>query len=122
MQPKSPHCLPAASPLITTTNQRQSFPHPPLLREPRPKIKPGESKFPEAGHFLQPNQGRVSTLPLCIALRCTAAAAMATWREELQRRHRHNLATIRHSPLSEASGALGDLGTLLPLMIALAVQ
>jgi hypothetical protein len=36
--------------------------------------------------------------------------------------HRHNVATIRQSPLAELSGALGDLGTLLPLMIALARQ
>ncbi|KAG6359122.1 hypothetical protein INS49_012642 [Diaporthe citri] len=35
---------------------------------------------------------------------------------------KHNLRTIRHAPLSEISGALGDLGTLLPLMIALALQ
>lgn len=35
---------------------------------------------------------------------------------------KHNLKTIRHAPLSEISGALGDLGTLLPLMIALALQ
>ncbi|KAH8820963.1 hypothetical protein F5884DRAFT_661400 [Xylogone sp. PMI_703] len=36
--------------------------------------------------------------------------------------HRNNVATLRASPLSEVSGALGDLGTLLPLMIALAVN
>jgi hypothetical protein len=36
--------------------------------------------------------------------------------------NRHNLLTLRSHPLSELSGALGDLGTLLPLMIALAVQ
>lgn len=47
---------------------------------------------------------------------------MASWRDELRRRHHHNTATIRHSPLSEASGALGDLGTLLPFLVALAVQ
>jgi hypothetical protein len=35
---------------------------------------------------------------------------------------RRNLRTLRESPLAELSGALGDLGTLLPLMIALAVQ
>ncbi|KAK2615620.1 hypothetical protein N8I77_002364 [Diaporthe amygdali] len=35
---------------------------------------------------------------------------------------KHNLRTIRHAPLPEISGALGDLGTLLPLMIALALQ
>lgn len=35
---------------------------------------------------------------------------------------KHNLRTLRHAPLSEISGALGDLGTLLPLMIALALQ
>ncbi|KAI1331800.1 hypothetical protein F5Y16DRAFT_359274 [Xylariaceae sp. FL0255] len=36
--------------------------------------------------------------------------------------HRNNVATIRRSPLAEVSGALGDLGTLLPLMIALAMN
>lgn len=36
--------------------------------------------------------------------------------------HRHNLSTLRRQPLAELSGALGDLGTLLPLMIALAQQ
>ncbi|CAK7199007.1 hypothetical protein SEUCBS139899_001675 [Sporothrix eucalyptigena] len=35
---------------------------------------------------------------------------------------RHNQQTLRHSPLAEISGALGDLGTLLPLMAALALQ
>lgn len=35
---------------------------------------------------------------------------------------RYNLSTLKRSPLSEISGALGDLGTLLPLMIALALQ
>jgi hypothetical protein len=32
---------------------------------------------------------------------------------------RHNLSTLRSTPLSELSGSLGDLGTLLPLLIAL---
>ena len=41
---------------------------------------------------------------------------------ELARRNRHNLRTLRESPAAEISGALGDLGTLLPLMIALALQ
>ncbi|KAI1483027.1 hypothetical protein F4774DRAFT_367933 [Daldinia eschscholtzii] len=36
--------------------------------------------------------------------------------------HRNNVATLRNSPLAEISGALGDLGTLLPLMITLAVN
>ena len=40
----------------------------------------------------------------------------------LRRANRHNLAALKESPLAEVSGALGDLGTLLPLMIALAVQ
>ncbi|UQC84685.1 sulfate transporter [Colletotrichum lupini] len=40
----------------------------------------------------------------------------------LKRVHQHNVATLRGSPAAEVSGALGDLGTLLPLMIALAVQ
>ncbi|KAI9749050.1 MAG: hypothetical protein M4579_007021 [Chaenotheca gracillima] len=34
----------------------------------------------------------------------------------------HNLQSLRSSPLAEISGSLGDLGTLLPLMIALALQ
>ncbi|KAK4038028.1 hypothetical protein C8A01DRAFT_17837 [Parachaetomium inaequale] len=41
---------------------------------------------------------------------------------ELARRNRHNVRTLRESPAAEISGALGDLGTLLPLMIALALQ
>ncbi|KAI1270486.1 hypothetical protein F5Y18DRAFT_368452 [Xylariaceae sp. FL1019] len=40
----------------------------------------------------------------------------------LKRLQRNNVATVRSSPLAEVSGALGDLGTLLPLMIALAVN
>lgn len=42
--------------------------------------------------------------------------------DHLKRVHRHNVTTLLRSPLAELSGALGDLGTLLPLMIALAVQ
>lgn len=34
----------------------------------------------------------------------------------------HNLNTLRASPLAELSGSVGDLGTLLPLMIALALN
>ncbi|KAH7350756.1 sulfate transporter-like protein [Rhexocercosporidium sp. MPI-PUGE-AT-0058] len=40
----------------------------------------------------------------------------------IRRLHANNVATFRKSPLSEISGSLGDLGTLLPLMIALAVN
>ncbi|KAI0134077.1 putative sulfate transporter [Xylariales sp. AK1849] len=40
----------------------------------------------------------------------------------IRRFHRNNVTTLRRSPLSEISGALGDLGTLLPLMITLAVN
>ncbi|KAK5628643.1 hypothetical protein RRF57_004358 [Xylaria bambusicola] len=40
----------------------------------------------------------------------------------IKRFHRNNVATIRSSPLAEVSGALGDLGTLLPLMITLAMN
>lgn len=42
--------------------------------------------------------------------------------KNIPRLHRHNLTTLRRSPVPEISGALGDLGTLLPLMIALALQ
>lgn len=40
--------------------------------------------------------------------------------KSIARNNRHNVQTLRTTPLSEISGALGDLGTLLPLMIALA--
>ncbi|KAI0009931.1 hypothetical protein F4779DRAFT_627486 [Xylariaceae sp. FL0662B] len=40
----------------------------------------------------------------------------------IKRFHRNNVTTLRSSPLAEISGALGDLGTLLPLMITLAVN
>ena len=36
--------------------------------------------------------------------------------------HRHNLSTILRSPLSEISGSFGDLGTLLPILIALTLN
>ena len=36
--------------------------------------------------------------------------------------NRHNLRTFRNQPLAEISGSFGDMGTLLPLLIALAVQ
>jgi len=41
---------------------------------------------------------------------------------QIRRLHANNVATFRASPISEISGSLGDLGTLLPLMIALAVN
>ncbi|KAI8633809.1 hypothetical protein F5Y19DRAFT_415132 [Xylariaceae sp. FL1651] len=45
-----------------------------------------------------------------------------TFLSNIKRFHHNNVATIRKSPLAEISGALGDLGTLLPLMITLAVN
>lgn len=41
---------------------------------------------------------------------------------DIRRLNRHNAETFRRAPVAEISGALGDLGTLLPLMIALALQ
>lgn len=38
----------------------------------------------------------------------------------IRRIHNHNVNTFRSQPLSEISGSLGDLGTFLPLLIALA--
>jgi len=43
-------------------------------------------------------------------------------RTHLRAINKHNIDTLRHAPLAELSGSLGDLGTLLPLMIALALQ
>ena len=40
----------------------------------------------------------------------------------IRRFHRNNVETLRRAPLAEISGAFGDLGTLLPLMITLAVN
>lgn len=47
---------------------------------------------------------------------------MASWLAHVRRLNQHNVATFRRAPLGEISGSLGDLGTLLPLMISLAVQ
>lgn len=40
--------------------------------------------------------------------------------DHLRRIHNYNVDTFRRQPLSEISGSLGDLGTFLPLLIALA--
>lgn len=45
-----------------------------------------------------------------------------SWIGDLRRVNCNNIATFRAAPWSEVSGSLGDLGTLLPLMIALAAQ
>jgi len=42
-----------------------------------------------------------------------------TFLARLQRSQSHNIRTLRSQPLSEFSGSLGDLGTLLPILIAL---
>ena len=44
---------------------------------------------------------------------------MASIYSRLTNVNKHNLRTLRTQPLNELSGALGDLGTLLPLLIAL---
>lgn len=40
----------------------------------------------------------------------------------LHRINKHNAQTVRSSPLAELSGSLGDLGTLLPLLLALTLS
>lgn len=45
-----------------------------------------------------------------------------TIRQHLRTIAEHNVRTLRLSPLAELSGALGDLGTLLPLIIAMALK
>lgn len=45
-----------------------------------------------------------------------------TLKSHLKQIAAYNLKTLRDAPFSEISGALGDLGTLLPLMIAMALQ
>ncbi|KAH0404352.1 hypothetical protein KCU89_g1217, partial [Aureobasidium melanogenum] len=44
---------------------------------------------------------------------------MASLYSHLRSVNKHNLRTLQTQPLNELSGALGDLGTLLPLLIAL---
>jgi hypothetical protein len=46
----------------------------------------------------------------------------SSWLLRLGRLNLKNYYTFRAAPLAEISGSLGDLGTLLPLMIALAIQ
>ncbi|KAK5164872.1 uncharacterized protein LTR77_009536 [Saxophila tyrrhenica] len=43
-------------------------------------------------------------------------------RQHLRSITAHNVRTLKTSPLAELSGSLGDLGTLLPLMIAMALN
>ena len=43
-------------------------------------------------------------------------------RRQLRDIYQYNLETFRRQPMKEISGSLGDLGTLLPIMIALASQ
>ncbi|RKK68876.1 hypothetical protein BFJ69_g13236 [Fusarium oxysporum] len=45
-----------------------------------------------------------------------------SWANDLRRLNRNNFTTLQTAPWAEISGSLGDLGTLLPLMIALAAQ
>ncbi|KAH7025999.1 uncharacterized protein B0I36DRAFT_152531 [Microdochium trichocladiopsis] len=47
---------------------------------------------------------------------------MASFSSHIKQVHRNNVAVLRRSPTLEIAGALGDLGTLLPLMIVLAVN
>ena len=42
-------------------------------------------------------------------------------RSKLHEMYSHNLSTLRRQPLAEVSGSLGDLGTFLPIVIALTV-
>jgi len=41
---------------------------------------------------------------------------------QIKSNHAHNVQTMRKQPLAEIAGSLGDLGTLLPLMIALTLS
>lgn len=45
-----------------------------------------------------------------------------TFRAHLRSITNYNIKTLRHAPISELSGSLGDLGTLLPLMIAMSLR
>ena len=49
-------------------------------------------------------------------------AGMASLSSHIRQVHRNNVAVLRDSPALEVAGALGDLGTLLPLMIVLAIN
>ncbi|TID16977.1 sulfate transporter [Venturia nashicola] len=47
---------------------------------------------------------------------------MSRFLSSLKTHHVHNVQTFRKQPLAEIAGSLGDLGTLLPLMIALTLS
>ena len=47
---------------------------------------------------------------------------LKSFARSLLRVHHHNLSTLLRSPLSEISGSFGDLGTLLPILIALSLN
>ncbi|RDI89852.1 hypothetical protein Vi05172_g670 [Venturia inaequalis] len=47
---------------------------------------------------------------------------MSRFLSTIKTHHVHNLQTFRKQPLAEIAGSLGDLGTLLPLMIALTLS
>lgn len=47
---------------------------------------------------------------------------MPSFLTALRQRNKRNWTTLRSNPTAEISGALGDLGTLLPLTLALALK
>ncbi|KAL2887518.1 putative sulfate transporter [Ceratocystis lukuohia] len=51
-----------------------------------------------------------------------APARATSFLSSVRHAMQYNLAMLRANPLAELSGSLGDLGTLLPLMLALAAQ
>ena len=65
-------------------------------------------------------QLNISPTPLRI-IHNTVALVKMSLRSHLKHVSEYNIQTFRSSPISEISGSLGDLGTLLPLLIALSV-
>lgn len=81
-------------------------------------------RFPTVTGTL-PRSRRTSgrTLPLTLPpFLVSPAASMGSLLTLLREQHTYNLSTFRRSPVSELSGALGDLGTLLPLLLAMSLQ
>ncbi|KAF2830592.1 hypothetical protein CC86DRAFT_402624 [Ophiobolus disseminans] len=84
-----------------------------------PPQKPDKHKLAhklQAVRLLDPPEGAWPRL-----VSTTRRKELGLWTRRWTKGRRHNVDTIRSQPLAELSGSLGDLGTLLPLMTALAL-
>ncbi|KAK4087052.1 hypothetical protein Purlil1_8571 [Purpureocillium lilacinum] len=89
------------------------------IRRPQ---RPHPHREPAAAASSRPSITHTPFVPSRLAGTIISIIMVASWLAQVRRNNAHNVSTFRRAPLAEISGSLGDLGTLLPLMIALAVQ